>query len=40
MNYHCIGYKYDIISKIGEGGFGVVYKARDIRKNQIVTIKH
>jgi serine/threonine protein kinase len=30
---------YEVISKIGHGGFGSVYKARDRRNNSIVAIK-
>ncbi|KAK8840908.1 hypothetical protein M9Y10_027740 [Tritrichomonas musculus] len=31
--------KYEIISRIGEGGFGFIYKAREIGTQDIVTIK-
>lgn len=39
MNYLFHGYKYDIISTIGEGGYGIIYKARDVKTKNIVTIK-
>ena len=31
--------QYEIISKVGEGGYGIVYKARDFKTNNIVSIK-
>ena len=31
--------KYEIIAKIGEGGYGMIYKAREINTSNIVTIK-
>ena len=38
MTGRSIGH-YEIIAKIGEGGMGAVYKARDTRLNRIVAIK-
>lgn len=32
--------KYQKISKIGEGTYGVVYKARDKLTNEVVAIKN
>lgn len=31
--------KFEVIEKIGEGAYGVVYKARDATSNQNVAIK-
>ncbi len=34
-----IGNKYKIISKIGEGSFGLIYKGQNIRTSELVAIK-
>jgi serine/threonine protein kinase len=34
-----IGNKYEILSKIGEGSFGKIYKGKNIRTNELVAIK-
>lgn len=39
MNDQTIKNKYEIISRIGEGGYGIVYKAREMGTNYIVTLK-
>ena len=31
--------RYEIISSLGQGGFGVAYKAKDLQKNKLVAIK-
>ena len=31
--------KYEIQAKLGKGAYGVVWKARDIRRNKIVAVK-
>lgn len=31
--------KYDKLEKVGEGTYGIVYKARDIQTNEIVALK-
>ena len=31
--------KYEKLSKVGEGTYGVVYKARDIKTNEMVALK-
>jgi len=38
MTGRSIGH-YEIVAKIGEGGMGAVYKARDTRLNRVVAIK-
>ncbi|MGH9890974.1 MAG: serine/threonine-protein kinase, partial [bacterium] len=36
---HVLGAEYDLLSRIGQGGFARVYKARDRRLDRIVAIK-
>jgi len=36
---HVIGHKYRIIDQIGEGGFGEVYKAEDIKSGNPIALK-
>lgn len=39
MYYYMFDKKYTLLSKLGEGSFGIVYKGQNLRTNELVAIK-